>query len=387
MTNKKLAVLGIVAAGMLVWAVVQHRVSKIGSPAKITLRDSFLIQGLPTSKIAGVVIGKGDNPVRLTRQGRDFVVSSKDGYPALTSKINDLITSLLDIRIIELITDNPNNHESLSVTEEKSQNLIKFFDKDEKVITGIIVGTSRFDENLQFDTRSTYVRLISDDRVYLAKDVPLSGGSGMDYIDKELVDVRDSDIVKVAVSTPDRSYTLRIEDPNDTDVILVDKPADREQKDYDCKQVFRALMSLTFSDVMKESSAADLKFDHKYICELKDKRTYTFDIAKKDDKTYVKCSAEYTGEIPRTVGRDESADELKVKETKLLAWDQAEKFTQKCSQWVYEVPSWKADNLTKKFADLLEEPKKEEDDKEQAQKTDAASSPAVAKKGQEPPKK
>ena len=67
-------------------------------------------------------------------------------------------------------------------------------------------------------------------------------------------------------------------------------------------------------------------------------------------------------------------------ETKLLAWDQAEKFTQKCSEWVYEIPSWKADNLTKKFADLLEEPKKEEDDKEQAQKTDAASSPAVAKK-------
>jgi len=386
MTNRKLAVLGIVAAGMLVWAVVQHRVSKMKSPARIALKDSYLIQGLDTSKIAGVVIGKGANPIRLKRQNTGFVVASKDGYPALTSKINNLITSLLDIRIIELVTDNPDYHESLSVTEEKSQNVIKFLDKDDKVITGIIVGTTRFGQDMAFDTRSTYVRLISDNRVYLANDVPLSGGSSTDYIDKELVNLKDSDIVKVTVTSPERSYTLRIEDSNDTDVVLVGKPADRKQKDYDCKQVFRALMSLTFSDVMKDASAPDLKFDHKYVCELKDKRIYTFDVAKKDDKTYVKCAATYTGEVPKKERRVESPEELKAKESKLVAWDQAETFTKKCSGWVYEIPSWKAGSLTKSFADLLEEPKEEKDKKEQAKASDAIAPATVAKKDETPSK-
>ena len=387
MTNRKLAVLGIVAAGMLVWAAVQHRVSKVKSPSRIKWKDSYLIQGLETSKIAGVVIGKGTNPVRLKQQGTGFVVASKEGYPALTSKINDLITSLIDIRIIEVVTDSADYHESLSVTEEKSQNVIKFLDKDEKVITGVIVGTSRFGEEMTFDTRSTYVRLISDDRVFLAKDVPLSGGSATDYIDKELVDVKESEIAKVTVTSPERSYTLRIEDSNNTDVVLVGAPAERKQKDYDCKQVFRTLMSLTFSDVMKESSASGLKFDHEYVCELKDKRIYTFEVAKKDDKTYVKCAAKYTGEVPKKEQRVESPEELKVKEGKLVAWNQAETFTKKCSGWVYEIPSWRAGNLTRKFAELLEEPKKEEDKKDQAKQTDAAASAPVAKKDETPPKK
>ena len=393
MTNRKLAVLGVVAAIMVIWAVGQYRISKTNAPARMTLQDSYLIQGLPTEKIAGIVIGKGSNPVTLTKQGGGFVVTSKGGYPALTSKINNLITSLLDIRIMELITDNPDNHESLSVTEQKNQSIIRFLDQDEKVITGIVIGTSRAGEQMQLDmaSRTTYVRLISDDKVYLARDVPLSGGSGADYIDKELVNVRESEVLKVVVTNPDETYTIKVADSNDGSVVLVDKPAGRKQKDYDCKQVFGALMSLTVNDVRKESDAANLKFDHKYVCESKNQTTYTFDIAKSSDKTYVKCAAEYAGELPKMVARDESEDELKAKEAKLLAWQQAGKFTEKCKGWVYELPQWKAGNLTKKSQELLEEEKKEQQKPEEPKKVqqpanaDAPSLPPEAKESETKP--
>ena len=368
MSNRKLVVLGVVAALMAAWAVIQSYVSKSKAPARLPLKESYLIQGLDPAKIAGVVMGKSDNPVRLIRQGERFLVTNKDNYPALTGKINDLITSCLDIETIEVITDNPANHESLSVTEEKAQNIVKFLDKDEMVITGVIVGTSRLGENLQMDTRNTYVRLVSDDTVYLARDVPLATWSSMNFIDKELVSVNRSDIREVTVTTPEESYTLKVEDSNDDTIILENKPPDRELKKSDCRQVFTALMSLTFTDVKKESAEAGaFQFDRTYVCRLKESRVYTLQIAKAHDKTYIKCSAKYTGEIPKKDRRVESEEELKKKEAKLLAYEQTVSFTEKCQGWIYEIDDWKAQNLTRNTADLFEEQKKDQEQEQEKQ--------------------
>ena len=138
MSNRKLAILAVVAAVMVVLAVIQARISR--APARVSYAGGYLIQGLDTAKIASIVVGKGENAVRLIRRGNRFAVGNKDDYPAETSRINKLLTSCLDIRTIELITSAPANHESLAVTEEKAQNIVKFLDKDGQIITGVVIG-------------------------------------------------------------------------------------------------------------------------------------------------------------------------------------------------------------------------------------------------------
>jgi hypothetical protein len=356
MSNRKLLILGIVAALMVVLVVIQGRMSRV--PARTSSRGGYLIQGLERAQIASIVIGKGNNPVKLVRQGRRFVVGNKDDYPALVSKINNLLISCLDIRIMELITTNPVNHESLGVTEEKAQNVVKFLNRDGEVITGVVIGSSKLPE-LQMDKRSTYVRLISSNDVYEAKNVPLPGGSATDYIDKEIVDVSRSEVVRVAVTGPEGSYTLRVGDSNENDIILEDMPAGKKLKTSDCEQVLLALSPLSFDDVRKESSFEEgkLKFDSEYVSELKDATIYSFKIAKTDGKTYVKCSAEYTGETAQIL---ESRGGLEDKEAKLVAHDRAVKFTGRHQGWVYEISEWKAKKLTRKLTELLEDEQKEE---------------------------
>jgi hypothetical protein len=127
---------------------------------------------------------------------------------------------------------------------------------------------------------------------------------------------------------------------------------------------------------MKKSS--DLTFDKQYLCRLKDSTIYTLGIAKKDDKTYAVCSADFTDTTPvekaplNQGGEVESEEELKKKEAKLLARDEAKNFTEKHQGWVYEIPDWKAKNLTKALSDLIE------DEEKPAEKDDVEDPNAVA---------
>jgi hypothetical protein len=130
--------------------------------------------------------------------------------------------------------------------------------------------------------------------------------------------------------------------------------------------VFSALTGLRFDDVMKESSAGDdLIFNRTYVCKLHDSTSYVIKIATSDDKTWAHCSASFTDteEVTLDISKRESDEELKRKEAILLAREAVDKFNRKCKGWVYSIPSWKADNLTKPLDELLDdiEPVNEEE--------------------------
>jgi len=348
MSNKKLAVLGIVAVFMVIWAVVQSRVSN--RPNTETDRPVYLIQGLDPADIDSIVLGTGKDAVTLKRQQGNFVVVNKDNYPAKASEINNLITKTLEIQTSQFVTDNAANHEDLGLTEEKANTVVKFFKPDSSLLTGVVAGKSK--ELGQ----GTYVRLASSDKVYVAPNMPWLGGTAMSYIEQELVSVKREDIVSVTLSSENGEYTLKTTDDG-KGVILENVPVGKKFKSSDGESVFTALTSLRFDDVMKKNN--DLTFDKQYICRLKDSTVYTLRLAKKNDKTYAICEAEFTDKTPVTIGlKAEPEEELKKKETKLLAQESAIKFARKHQGWVYEIAEWKAKNLTKTLSDLIEDEEK-----------------------------
>ncbi|HEC02180.1 MAG TPA: DUF4340 domain-containing protein, partial [Phycisphaerales bacterium] len=202
MSNKKLAILGIVAVFMVLWAVVQSRLAN-----RRTIQSdeiAYLIQGLDPAAIGAIVLGTGDDAVSLKRQGNGFVVASKDDYPAKTSEVNSLISKCLEIKTTQLITEDPKNHEDLEVTEDKARTVVKFFkdtDPNSTVLAGIVVGKT---EELG---QGTYVRMLSSDeavsnRVMTAPDVPWFADGAMSYIEQELISAKSDEIVSVTVGSP-----------------------------------------------------------------------------------------------------------------------------------------------------------------------------------------
>ncbi len=360
MSNKNLTILGVVTVLMVIWAVIQSRVSSMPRSGPEGL--SYLIAGLDTTAIGSIVLGSGTDAVTLERRGRDFVVTNKDNYPAVTSTISELITNCLDIKTAELYTDEAAYHEDLEVTEEKARSVVKFMTREPNstILAGVIVGKSR---ELG---EGTYVRLISDDKVasdkvYVTSNVPWIKDGATDYIEQELVSVNREDINSVTVSYPGGDYTLKPKEDS-KDIALVNIPAGKAAKSSECDSVFTALSNLRFDDVRAQSSG--LIFDRRYVCKLNDSTVYNLEIAQKDDKTYVSCTAEYTGEVPKKdMTKVEPEEVLKEKEAKLLAWEKAQKFAAKHKGWKYEIAEWKAKDLTKELSELVEDEEKPEEAK------------------------
>jgi hypothetical protein len=349
MSDKKLTILGVVAVCMVIWAVAQTRISNKSRIASD--KPTYLIQGLETRDIGSIVIGAGENEVTLRRQaGGKFVVVNKDDYPADMKQINDLITRCLDIKTTQFITEKKENHETLGLTEDKARNVVKFFKSDGSLLTGVIIG------NAKEAGQGNYVRLITSDKVYVAPEVPWLRSGAIDYIDQELITVARDDIESVTVISPDGKYTLKKKSEGDG-FTLENIPAGKKLKDSDSKNVANAIANIRFTDVKKKSEGADESaFDRQYVCRLTDSTVYTLKINRQDNKTYVICQAEFTDTTPVTIKKEgESEEELKKKEAKLLARDNARKFTAEHQGWIYEIAEWKAQNLTKKLSDLLED--------------------------------
>jgi hypothetical protein len=360
MSDKKLTILGIVAAVMVVWAVVQSHVSnRVKSESN---EPAYLIQGLDTDEIGSIVLGTGEEKVTLKRENGHFVVTDKSDYPAKTSQINDLISKCLDIKTEEFVTDNPANLEDLEVTEDKASRMVKFMtpEPNSVLLAGVIVGKTEELGN------GTYVRLLSNDKalnnkVYLTSNAPWFSTSATNYIDQDLVKAKRDDIVSVTVNSPNGQYTLKPKEGSKEDVVLENMPAGKKLKSSDARSVFTALTSLRFDDVKKRP--ADFTFDRQYVCKLRDSTVYTISLAKKDDKTYAACTAVFTDTTPvekapvNQGGEVESEEQLKKKEAKLLGHDNAQKFATDHEGWIYEIADWKAKNLTKNLSDLLEDEK------------------------------
>jgi hypothetical protein len=354
MSNRKLTILGIVAVLMVIWAVVQSRISS--RPRAQPDAPAYLIQGLELdpAHIGSIVLGVGERAVTLKQQGGRFVVLNKDNYPAKTSEISKLITSCLEVRIGELYTDDAANHKDLGVAEESARTVVKFFKPDSSLLTGVVIGEIGAEE------KSTYVRLASSDKVYVAPAAPWIRDNAMEYIDPELVAVNREGIESVTVNSLSGQYTLKAKEDG-KEVVLENIPAGKKLKSDEADRVFTALTNLRFSDVKKKSAESEkLAFDRQFVCKMKDSTVYTVKIAQKDDKTYVTCEADFMDKTPVTEREvlDANDAELKDKEAKLLAWDRTKEFSAKHQVWIYEVADFKAKHLTTKLSDLIEDEEK-----------------------------
>jgi hypothetical protein len=347
MSNKTLSILGIVAVVMVVLAAITSKMAQTGSD---TVKSAFnIVQGLDPARIAKIVITEKDNTLEIIQQGKNFLVAEKDNYPASIKSVNELIAKVLDIKANpDILTKGSENYADLMVADDNAEKIIKFLDSDGKVITGVIIGK-------QLDSGDTAIRLVNKDEVYTSSSRIWMNTSAIGFMETKIISDAADKIVKVSVKYDGGSYEMTRQ-PGESNISFVTAlPAGKQLKGKDYEQVFSALSNLNFSDVMAEAKAGDMKFDTTYVCQLDDSTVYTFLVAAKDGNYFVKCSNEFTDLSQIQISQTESQDELKKKETKLLARDNAAKFNAAHKGWVYEIASNQAENLTKKLDVITED--------------------------------
>jgi hypothetical protein len=349
MNDKKLMTLGIVAVIAIIAAIVVNQISKPVQSSNLVIGP--LVGGLDVDQVAKIIISGDNNKTKasIVRSENRFVVAEKDNYPASAKKVNELIGQCLDIRTAELQTESADFHKDLGVTDDTAQSSITLLGADEKPILGIRI--SRPAEN-----GSAFVRLASENKVYLTLNAPSISAAPMDYIDKNLLEADSQKITEVSLTDPNGvSYVLKSADQGTT-ITLDTMPAGKQFKGTDYRTVFSALSNLAVEDVTLASKMTDLKMNWKYVCKLSDSTVYTLGLGKHDKKTYLAVSAEFTDTEPVVKEQgQESQEQLKAKEAKLLARDAAVRFGKKTFGWVYVIPDDKASYLTKDVRTLTED--------------------------------
>ncbi|MFO7900074.1 MAG: Gldg family protein [Planctomycetota bacterium] len=349
-------VLGGVAVVMVVLTATLLSFAK-HEPEKSFVRGTPLVQGLDTQDVHTIAIVEKEHTVTLNRTGEGrFVVAEKDDYPADESKINRLIVrDILDITCETVASRNPELHEQFGVTDGHDDAVkISFLDENGEPIIGFIRGKSS-------DQGGVYVRLLGEDVVYRTETGFWPDTRPIDYIDTSVTDVGKKYIERVRVEIADAEPYV-IERDKDNDVRLQAIPEGMRAKEYEPGNVFEALTSLEFSDVFpaRELSEMDLEWDATYTADLFTGLRYRLELAEKDDKHYLRIKATWLDSKKDAVQDWMNAPEKKEEKTEradavVLHQELPPKFNSRHGGWVYQVASYKADDLRKPFDELIEE--------------------------------
>lgn len=347
MNQKTFNQLGITAGVLAVvslWVGMEKPTVNFGFAA-----GQYLVRSLDPTQVKSITIKSKAEEVKLDKNGEDFVVTSKLSYPASRKEVNTLLRDITKVQLAAELTDDKNAHKALGVSEDADDaKVVKFFDGAGKEIVGVVVGKAAE------GTGGYNVRLTSSDQVYRSEAYVYVRDKSLDYVEKELVNNERNQIEKVEV-LPANAQAYVISSPKEGEVKLEGIPEGKRAKATNYESVFTTTSYFSFEELASASAKQDLEFKDSHVVTRRDGAQFKFDVAKKDDKWWVRGVAKYVGPAKISISKDDKDDVLKQKEANLKAQDAVEAFNRQHQSWVYQVGSWKAENMAKPFADLIED--------------------------------
>nr|WP_286177999.1 DUF4340 domain-containing protein [Rhodopirellula sp. JC639] len=190
--------------------------SVVGTPLFTEFKDPLTAASL---KIVTFNEGQGELKnfeVRKDAESGLWTIPSKGGYPAdAIEQMRDAANALVGLDVLDVPTDNPEDHAGMGVVEPKLEDLdpgdegvgrlVTFKDSSQKVIASLIVGNE-----VKGQEGQVYVRKPGQDPVYVVKldDSPLSTNFE-EWIEEDLLQLSSIDIENVELKDYNASLGLQ----------------------------------------------------------------------------------------------------------------------------------------------------------------------------------
>ena len=278
--------------------------------------------------------------IEITAKGKTLVVALKDnvwgvedhgGYRVTESKLRGMLTALTELRLVEPRTADPTQYtrlgvETPSAEKDSTASLLTVLDGAGKPIVTLIAGhrRTRTQGNVP---EQIYVRRPNEAQSWLAE-----GGLQVDtdaqvWLDRAVINVSNGQIMKVVSTKGNETIELWRDDTK----LKVTVPAEHPPlEDYKLDDVARALESLTFQDVKRDSEPLGEPAGSAVFTTLDGLEIHvTVSHLEKDSWTRIKA-----------VGKPEAADKLNAK----------------LAGWAFQTGLWKDKALIPGIADLAAPP-------------------------------
>jgi hypothetical protein len=320
----------VVAVAIWVFASGDRGVSRAapGQPA-------FSALAAKLGDVASVTVSRNGTMMTLIRDGDSWLVAEKGNYPANAAKISQIVRAMADLTLVEPKTQNPDLYPRLEVEDPGSGKsaLVAVKDKSGGDLAHAIIGKRRYDR-LGAGNDGVYLRRPGEVQTWLARGTLDPSGDPANWLDRQIIDISEKRIAKVALTQPDGSKLVISRSAPEAKFAVEDAPTDTKFKsETTTSGPAGALETLDLYDV---KPAGELPVPDKDVVTASlttfDGLTIDLRLVERDKSDWVAISATGSGS----------------------AEAEAKKIEDKVSHWTYAIPAYKANLLKTKLADLIE---------------------------------
>jgi hypothetical protein len=297
-----------------------------------------LLPALATGKaeVATIVITQGGNTLTLESKDGRWSLKERSGYPADVEKIRALLVKLAQAELIEAKTRKPDRYAMLELEDPAGKDAksrsVRLVDSNGGAIADVIVGKRRWDA-FGSGKSGTYVRTAGDPQTWLANAEFDVSADVKAWIKPNVFETESAKISRLTIEIPGEE-PLRIERGGGADSkhTFVGLPEGKKLKDASAADsVLRAASSIAAEDIrrieaMPSEGVNSVSFTTSEGLEV------MMRLRKDSEATWLSLSASGHGDAKST----------------------ADGINAKTAGWEFKVPSYKADALLKRRADLFE---------------------------------
>ena len=335
MQSRSLILLASATAVLVAIAIVVLASGDRGVSRAAPGQPAFPALAAKLGEVASVTVSHSGTTMTLIRDRDSWLVAEKGNYPANAAKISQIVRAMADLTLVEPKTQNPDLYPRLEVEDPGSGKsaLVAIKDKSGGDLAQAVIGKRRYDR-LGAGNDGVYLRKPGEVQTWLARGTLDPSGDPASWLDRQIIDLSDKKIAKVALTQPDGSKLVISRAAPDASFAVEDAPADTKFKSE--STIGGPAGTLETLDLDDVKPAGELPVPDKDVVRASfttfDGLTVDLRLMERDKTNWIAISA--TGSGP--------------------AEAEAKKIDDKVSHWTYAIPAYKANLLKTKLADLTE---------------------------------
>lgn len=308
------------------------------------------------NSVTAIEVTQGGSTLTLERAGQAWNVRDRAGYPAKAEAARALLLALAQSQLIETRTSVRDKLSLLELEDpaakDSKSRRVRVLDGSGKPISDVVLGKARHDA-FGSGKGGIYVRRTSETQSWLATGDPRVTSDIKDWVETKVFASDAAKVTKLTIENPgeealvierappESKEAAEAKDPKgppkppakESKFRLANMPADKKLKQgVTIDSIVDGLGSITLDDARKLDATPS--GDNVQVVKLESEGgpTVTFRFRKDGDASWISLTAAGEGEAKK------AADELNAV----------------AKGWEYKIPTWKAEQIGKRRADLFE---------------------------------
>ena len=338
---QQFVVLGAVTIVALISAAMLHASSVQRAPGTVEGRPMMPELRRQASGLAGIELAKGGKTLTLVRNGEQWSLKERAGYPVEGDKVRALLVQLTNAELAEPKTASKDRWPLLDLADpssaEAKSSLVRLLDKAGKPIAELVIGKQRMNA---FGTgrHGIYVRRPNESQTWLASGEPKVVLDVKDWVDPAIFKADVEKLNRVTVAHP-KEVPIIVEREGEAGkggkFALKSIPEGMKVKQgANVEQIPLSLGSVELEDVRKLDATPVGDAVSIVTAESSDGLTVTFRLRREgnENDAWLSFTAAGAGDAKK------AADAINAK----------------AAGWEFKIPKWKADQIGKRAVDIFE---------------------------------